>query len=40
MQMLEIIRCYAVVNKDIFNTLQFETEFEFWWLNNGITILL
>lgn len=29
----------TVVNKDIYNTLQYENAFEFWWLNNGITIL-
>ncbi|MCU7746568.1 AIPR family protein [Priestia megaterium] len=29
----------TVVNKDIFDTLKNENEFEFWWLNNGITIL-
>lgn len=29
----------TIVNKDISNTLQNEGEFEFWWLNNGITIL-
>ncbi|MEH6858362.1 AIPR family protein, partial [Priestia megaterium] len=29
----------TVVNKDIFTTLKSENEFEFWWLNNGITIL-
>lgn len=29
----------TVVNKDIFNTLQIEKDFEFWWLNNGVTIL-
>ncbi len=30
---------YVEVNKDIMNTLLYEDSIDFWWLNNGVTIL-